>query len=188
MRFEGRKIFCPYWENRKGGYDVFFRPEWWIFACCVHGVVLAVGGCASFDGDWREWIMNYGEHEQTPTPTPTPVPTLVPTPLPTPTPAQTPVPSVLPVNPSTGADLPGSISEQWTIGPKSYDQTRSIRQDIAQPFSIISRNPFQLFRRFTACASPPVTDTTPGKEVAYELRLDSLGVITNHWTTVTTTL
>jgi len=39
-----------------------------------------------------------------------------------------------------------------------------------------------------ACASPPVTDTTPGKEVAYELRLDSLGVITNHWTTVTTTL
>jgi hypothetical protein len=25
------------------------------------GIMLAFGGCASFDGDWRGWVMNYGE-------------------------------------------------------------------------------------------------------------------------------
>jgi len=38
-----------------------------------------------------------------------------------------------------------------------------------------------------ACASPPVSGTTPGREVAYELVNDSLGAIANHWTTVTIT-
>jgi len=38
-----------------------------------------------------------------------------------------------------------------------------------------------------ACAAPPVTNTTPGKEVAYELVNDSLNAIINHWTTVTIT-
>jgi len=38
-----------------------------------------------------------------------------------------------------------------------------------------------------ACASPPVTPTTPGKEIAYELKNDSLDVIANHWSTVTIT-
>ena len=39
---------------------------------------------------------------------------------------------------------------------------------------------------FQPCQSPPVSATTPGKEIAYELLYDSLGVGFNKWTTVTT--
>jgi hypothetical protein len=37
-----------------------------------------------------------------------------------------------------------------------------------------------------ACASPPVSASTPGKEIAYELKNDSLAVGFNKWATVTT--
>ncbi len=39
---------------------------------------------------------------------------------------------------------------------------------------------------FQACASPPVSAATPGKEIAYELLNDSLGLF-NNWATVTIT-
>jgi len=39
---------------------------------------------------------------------------------------------------------------------------------------------------FQPCQSPPVTASTPGKEIAYELRNDSLGVGFNKWATVST--
>lgn len=39
---------------------------------------------------------------------------------------------------------------------------------------------------FQACASPPVTAATPGKEIAYELLNDTIGAFSNHWGTVTT--
>jgi hypothetical protein len=39
---------------------------------------------------------------------------------------------------------------------------------------------------FQPCQSPPVSATTPGKEIAYELLNDSLGVGFNKWTTVRT--
>lgn len=37
---------------------------------------------------------------------------------------------------------------------------------------------------FQACQSPPVSATTPGKEIAYELLNDSIGVGFNKWATV----
>lgn len=37
---------------------------------------------------------------------------------------------------------------------------------------------------FQAVASPPVSGSTPGKEIAYELLNDTLGLF-NNWTTVT---
>ena len=39
---------------------------------------------------------------------------------------------------------------------------------------------------FQACQSPPVSATTPGKEIAYELLNDSIGVGFNKWATVQT--
>jgi hypothetical protein len=39
---------------------------------------------------------------------------------------------------------------------------------------------------FQPCQSPPVSATTPGKEVAYELLNDSLGIGFNKWATVST--
>lgn len=39
---------------------------------------------------------------------------------------------------------------------------------------------------FQACQSPPVSSSTPGKEIAYELKDDSLSVGFNKWATVTT--
>ena len=39
---------------------------------------------------------------------------------------------------------------------------------------------------YQACASPPVTAATPGKEIAHELINDTIGAFANHWTTVTT--
>lgn len=39
---------------------------------------------------------------------------------------------------------------------------------------------------YQACASPPVSASTPGREIAYELRNDALGAFANHWATVTT--
>jgi hypothetical protein len=39
---------------------------------------------------------------------------------------------------------------------------------------------------FQPCQSPPVSATTPGKEIAYELLNDSLGVGFNKWATVST--
>jgi hypothetical protein len=40
---------------------------------------------------------------------------------------------------------------------------------------------------YQACAACPVGAATPGKEVAWELTLDSCGAFANHWTTVTFT-
>jgi hypothetical protein len=39
---------------------------------------------------------------------------------------------------------------------------------------------------YQACASPPVSAATPGKEIAHELINDTIGAFANHWTTVTT--
>ena len=39
---------------------------------------------------------------------------------------------------------------------------------------------------FQACAGPPVTAATPGKEIAHELLNDTIGAFANHWATVTT--
>jgi hypothetical protein len=39
---------------------------------------------------------------------------------------------------------------------------------------------------FQACASPPVTAATPGKEIAHELLNDTIGAFANHWATVVT--
>ena len=39
---------------------------------------------------------------------------------------------------------------------------------------------------FQPCQNPPVSATTPGKEIAYELLNDSLGIGFNKWATVTT--
>jgi len=39
---------------------------------------------------------------------------------------------------------------------------------------------------YQACASPPVSAATPGKEIAHELVNDTIGAFANHWATVTT--
>ena len=39
---------------------------------------------------------------------------------------------------------------------------------------------------FQPCQSPPVSSSTPGREIAYELLNDSLGVGFNKWATVAT--
>ena len=67
--------------------------------------MLMTAGCASFNiNDFPWWNTN---------PTPDPPPVVV--------------DNDLPVNPDTGADLPNSISEQWSFGTKEYDQTWRIR-------------------------------------------------------------
>ena len=52
---------------------------------------------------------------------------------------QPPANETLPENPSTPADLPNSISEHWTIGPKAYDSTWRIRWP-----TTFAKSPFNL--------------------------------------------
>lgn len=56
-----------------------------------------------------------------------------------PTPTPPPDDGPLPENPATPPDLPGSISEHWTIGPKEYDSTWRIRWP-----TTFARSPFNL--------------------------------------------